>query len=86
LLFEKYNDDVKITEEVVEAATRNKENGKTIIQLFFKKCGDNIKIIEKEAKTVAENGSKAIIQLFLEKYNDDVKITEEVVKVVVILI
>ncbi|KAF1835672.1 hypothetical protein BDW02DRAFT_597040 [Decorospora gaudefroyi] len=80
LLLKQRGDEVKITEEVVQAAAGNWDSGKEVMTLLLEQRGDEVKITEKVVRAAACNpGGEGALQFLLER-NPALPITEEVVR------
>lgn len=74
VLLERREDEIKIIEEVVEIAAKNKE----VMEVLLKKRGREVKITDKVV--IAAIGNKEVVAALLEQGKDKVQITEEVIK------
>jgi hypothetical protein len=85
LLPDRGGDEVKITEEVVEAAAGNSRSGKEVMMLLLDRRGDDVKITNKVVEVVVGNyrSGKEVMILLLDRRGDEVKITDKVVEAVV---
>ena len=84
LLLSLKRENVPITEEVVKAAARRRENGGQIMKLLLDQRDDEIKITEEVIKVAAENRENdyQTMKLLLDKRGNEIKFTEEVLKAV----
>nr|XP_036589824.1 ankyrin repeat domain-containing protein 28 [Colletotrichum truncatum]KAF6801829.1 ankyrin repeat domain-containing protein 28 [Colletotrichum truncatum] len=75
---------VKITQDIVEAAARDTEFGEELMKLLLEERGDEITITEEVVKAAVGNQAygESIFRLLLEK-RGEIAITEEVVKAAV---
>ncbi|KAJ5765753.1 Pfs NACHT and Ankyrin domain protein [Penicillium odoratum] len=73
----------KVTTEVVSAAAKNPENGKSVLALLLDRRGYQIIITEEVFKAAAGNtwSGEAVLALLLDRYGDKIIITEDVIKV-----
>jgi hypothetical protein len=71
-----------IHQRVIEAAARNRENGRDIMALLLERRGDQIQITEDVVKAAVKNESsgKDIMTLLLQQRGDQIQITEDIVK------
>ncbi|RYP53788.1 hypothetical protein DL770_010981 [Monosporascus sp. CRB-9-2] len=69
-----YGDEVKITEEVVKAATGNEYSSKEMMALLLDQRGTEVKITEEVVKAAAGNGSsgKEVMALLLDRRGTEV--------------
>ncbi|KAL6900436.1 hypothetical protein GGI43DRAFT_49074 [Trichoderma evansii] len=85
ILLDRRGSEVIITEDVVRAAARNKENGKEVIALLLDRRGDqfaiNTEIINAAAKN-SQSGEK-VMELLLNQRENQIVITEEIAKTAV---
>jgi transcription termination factor Rho len=79
-LLDQRGDEVKITEQVVEAATKNLENGKEIMALLLDRRADGFDMLPESVATVVRLFDKRAITSLLDQRGDEVKITERVVE------
>ena len=56
LLLDRRGDQIQITEDVVEAAARNRGDGEEVMALLLDRRGDQIQITEDVVKAAASNG------------------------------
>ncbi|KAM6484201.1 hypothetical protein HDV62DRAFT_357636 [Trichoderma sp. SZMC 28011] len=79
LLFEKYGDEVAITEEAVKAATRNRSHHNEILTLLLSLRGGDIPISSETVCHIAASCNKGAMALLLHHHGDKVAVTEDVV-------
>ncbi|WAO92355.1 HET domain-containing protein [Fusarium falciforme] len=79
LLLDWREDEVKITEEVVEAAARNR-SGKEVMALLLDRCGDGIIVTPGLVQTLTKSFNALAMTKLLDQRGPEVKITEEVIE------
>lgn len=77
MLFEKWGNEIHITESVVQAAAKNSGSGQQVMELLFHEWGDEIQITEGVVQAAAKNGKSGqqVMKLLIKKRGNQAHIT-----------
>lgn len=80
LLLRQHGSDVRITEEVVEAAARNRASGKEVMQLLLEQRAEAVDLTDRLVERLARSFDETHMALLLKQRGGDLRITEAVVQ------
>jgi ankyrin repeat protein len=82
LLLDHLGEDVKVTEDVVQAAAGNGLYGEQVLRLLLAQRGEQVKITEDVVKAAARNdkSGERVMSFLLAERGNEVKVTQDVVK------
>lgn len=83
LILDREGTEESITDEVLEAATTNRECGKEIIMLLLERSDATVKVTEKLIERISSVFDDDVMMLLLDRYGTAVEITEKIVKAIV---